>query len=165
MCDLGVACGTGLRRLVDRADDVAAASSEGVDDETAGPEHVGQCPVHYGVHHVVRGRAVDVIDAHPVVLAPADDNPAEPRLGDQADSADGATGCGGVVQGQADLAERRCDPDDQSRQRVVVGEFRVPVLGEPGELKAKRVEPRRFGEGLGRRRASRSAAGRRARAG
>jgi hypothetical protein len=113
----------------DGADDVAAGAAERVDTEAAQDEDVGQRTVHDLLHLLFRGGAVNLVDAHPVVLTPGDDDAAQSGLGGQADPADRAVDSVGVVQGQAGLGQRRGDLDDECGKRVLVGEPRVPVAG------------------------------------
>ena len=83
-----------------------------------------------------------LVDAHPVVLAPGDDDAAELGLRDEAGAADLAAGAVGVVQGQPGLRQRRGDLDDQGGQRVLVGEQDLPVLGQALELLPEVGQPR-----------------------
>ena len=120
---------------------MAAGAAEGVDHEAARREHVGHGTVHHLLHQRGRPGPVGLVDAHPIVLTPGHDDPAERRLRDQAGAADLAAGSGGVVEGKPGLRQRRGDLDDQGGQCVLVGEDRVPVLGEPVELLAEVGQP------------------------
>ena len=97
-----------------------------------------------------------LVEAHPVVLAPGDDDSVEPRLRQQADPSGRAARATGVVQRQPGLGDRGSDLDDEGGERVVVADLGVPVLGQPVELLAQVRQP---GPVLGRRPAVQAAVG------
>jgi len=121
---------------------VPAAEGDRLEAETPRGQHVGQRPVHHLLHHEVRGRAVHLVDADPVVLPPGDDDAAEPGLRREARAAELPAVPGAVVQGQPRLGQRRGDLDDEGGQRVLLGQDVVPVLGQPVQLPGQVLQPR-----------------------
>ena len=113
-----------------------------VDHEAARGEHLGDRTVHDLLDERRGRRAVHQVDAHPVVLAPRDDDAAQLRLRDQAGTADLAPAPRASCSGSPASDSEAVDLDDQGGQRVLVGEQCLPVVGQPLELLTEVGEPR-----------------------